>query len=176
MATGNFRIAAGVTKAIAMGASAVAMATASMVAIGCQQYFACHTGNCPVGIATQRPELEARLDADLSTERGAATFRAFREELELLCRAIGVEDIHDLTTDYLVTLDSEIAAHTSIKHAWAAGYPGSRGSAGFIGSGGRMRIRISGTGSISGMSGSSAIVAVRRPYQRAAGSAVRPCA
>ena len=43
--------------------------------------------------------------------------RAFREELELLCRAIGVEDIHDLTTDYLVTLDSEIAAHTSIQHA-----------------------------------------------------------
>ena len=117
VATGNFRIAADVTKAIAMGASAVALATASMVAIGCQQYLACHTGNCPVGIATQRPELEARLDVDLSTEKGAATFRAFREELELLCRAIGVEDIHELTTDYLVTLDSEIAAHTSIKHA-----------------------------------------------------------
>ena len=117
VATGNFRIAADVTKAIAMGATAVAMATASMVAIGCQQYLACHTGNCPVGIATQRPELEARFDIDKSSERGAAILRAFREELELLCRAIGVEDIHDLTTDYLVTLDSEIAAHTSIRHA-----------------------------------------------------------
>ena len=50
VATGFFRTSADVTKAIAMGATAVAMATASMIAIGCRQYLACHTGNCPVGI------------------------------------------------------------------------------------------------------------------------------
>jgi glutamate synthase domain-containing protein 2 len=117
VATGFFRTSADVTKAIAMGATAVAMATASMIAIGCQQYLACHTGNCPVGIATQRPDLEARFDVDLSTARGAATLRAFREEIALLCRAIGVADVHDLTTEDLATLDSEIAGHTSIRHA-----------------------------------------------------------
>ena len=117
MATGHFRIAADVTKAIAMGAKAVALATASMVAIGCQQYLACHTGNCPVGIATQRADLEARFDIEQSADEGARTFRSFREEIELLCRAVGVADIHDLTTSHLATLDSEIAAHTSIGHA-----------------------------------------------------------
>ena len=50
VATGFFRTSADVTKAIAMGATAVAMATASMIAIGCRQYLACHTGNCPVCI------------------------------------------------------------------------------------------------------------------------------
>ena len=117
VATGFFRTSADVTKAIAMGATAVAMATASMIAIGCQQYLACHTGNCPVGIATQRPDLEARFDVELSSERGATTLRAFRAEIELLCRAVGVVDIHDLTTDDLATLDSELSAHTSIRHA-----------------------------------------------------------
>ena len=52
-----------------------------------------------------------------SSERGAATLRAFRAEIELLCRAVGVLDIHDLTTDDLATLDSELAAHTAIRHA-----------------------------------------------------------
>ena len=117
VATGHFRIAADVTKAIAMGATAVALATASMVAIGCQQYLACHTGNCPVGIATQRADLEARFDIGESSEKGVRTFQAFREEIELLCRAVGVADIHEPTTEHLATLDSEIAAHTSIRHA-----------------------------------------------------------
>ena len=117
VATGHFRIAADVTKAIAMGATAVALATASMVAIGCQQYLACHTGNCPVGIATQRADLEARFDIAESSEKGVRTFQAFREEIELLCRAVGVADIHELTTEHLATLDSELAAHTSIRHA-----------------------------------------------------------
>ena len=54
---------------------------------------------------------------ELSSERGVATLRAFRAEIELLCRAVGVLDIHDLTTDDLATLDSELAAHTAIRHA-----------------------------------------------------------
>jgi glutamate synthase domain-containing protein 2/nitrite reductase/ring-hydroxylating ferredoxin subunit len=117
VATGNFRTSGDIAKALAMGASAVAMATASMIAIGCQQYLACHTGNCPVGIATQREELEARFDIDLSTERGVHTLGAIREELTLLARATGVASIHDLDLEDLATLDSEIAAHTDIRHA-----------------------------------------------------------
>ena len=114
---GNFRAAADVTKAIAMGATAVALATASMIAVGCQQYLACHTGNCPVGIATQRPDLEERFDIEQSTARGIATFEAFAQEIRLLCRAAGVADVHDFVVDDLVTLDSEVAAHTAIRHA-----------------------------------------------------------
>lgn len=117
VATGNFRTAADAAKALAMGAGAVALATTSMIAVGCQQYLACHTGNCPVGIATQRADLEARFDIDQSSGRGVATFRAFEAELGMLCRAIGVSDVHALSIDDLATLDSEIAAHTAIRHA-----------------------------------------------------------
>ena len=117
VATGNFRTAADICKALAMGASAVALATASMIAVGCQQYRACHTGNCPVGIATQRADLEARFDVDRSTALGVATFRAFEQELRMLCRAIGVADVHALGVDDLATLDSELAAHAAIRHA-----------------------------------------------------------
>jgi len=117
IATGGFRSAGDIVKALALGAQAVALATGSMIAIGCQQYLACDTGNCPVGIATQRADLEARLDVDLSTERGVATFRALRSEVELLARAIGVADVHDLRPTDLATLDSEVSAHTDIRHA-----------------------------------------------------------
>lgn len=117
VATGNFRTAGDIAKALAMGASAVALATASMIAIGCQQYLACHTGNCPVGIATQREDLEARFDVDLSSERGVRTLGAMRDELLLLARASGVANIHDLGVEDLATLDSEISAHTAIRHA-----------------------------------------------------------
>lgn len=40
-------------KALAMGADAIAIASAAMMAIGCQQYRICHNGNCPMGIATK---------------------------------------------------------------------------------------------------------------------------
>ena len=117
VATGNFRTAGDIAKALAMGANAVALATASMIAIGCQQYLACHTGNCPVGIATQRADLESRFDIELSAERGVRTLGAMRDELMLLVRATGISNIHDLDIDDLATLDSELAAHTDIRHA-----------------------------------------------------------
>lgn len=117
IATGGIRTAGDIVKALAMGAQAVALATASMIAVGCQQYLACDTGNCPVGIATQRDDLEGRFDVDLSTERGAATFRAIRREIELLGRAVGVADIHDLRVADLATLDGEISNHTDVAHA-----------------------------------------------------------
>ena len=51
-------------KAIALGADAVALATASMIAIGCQQYRVCNSGKCPMGIATQNSDLCCRLNID----------------------------------------------------------------------------------------------------------------
>ncbi len=117
VAAGGFRSSGDVAKALALGASAVALATASMIAIGCQQYLACHTGNCPVGIATQRADLEARLDIERSAGRGLLAFRAFAEELVMIARAVGVADVHDLAPGDLATLDAGLAAYAGIRHA-----------------------------------------------------------
>jgi glutamate synthase domain-containing protein 2/nitrite reductase/ring-hydroxylating ferredoxin subunit len=117
VAAGGFRTAADVTKALAMGAAAVALATGALIAVGCQQYLACHSGNCPVGIATQREELIERFDVERSSERGINIFRAFCEEIELLARAIGVADVHELQMEHLATLSSELSIHAGIAHA-----------------------------------------------------------
>ena len=55
--TGGLRVSSDFAKAIAMGADAVAVASAAMVAAGCRQYRICNTGRCPAGIASQDPEL-----------------------------------------------------------------------------------------------------------------------
>ena len=69
VATGGLRISSDIAKAIALGADAVAVATAALMAAGCQQYRICHTGRCPVGITSQDPQLRKRLDVELSARR-----------------------------------------------------------------------------------------------------------
>jgi glutamate synthase domain-containing protein 2/rubredoxin len=115
--TGGLRVAADFAKALALGADAVAIATAALVACGCQQYRICHTGRCPVGITTQDPELRARLDIELSAQRLQNFLRATTHELEEFARLTGNDDVHALALDDLVTTSSEIAAHTTIRHA-----------------------------------------------------------
>src|SRR5205085_11460651 len=68
IATGGFRTPDEMAKALALGPDAVALATASLLAIGCQQYRACHRGTCPVGIATQESERRMRLDPEISAQ------------------------------------------------------------------------------------------------------------
>jgi glutamate synthase domain-containing protein 2 len=115
--TGGFRDSADIAKAIAMGADAVAMATASLIAIGCQQYRICGSGRCPVGITTQDDELRARFDVDRSVARYVRWYEATRRELLTFARINGRSNIHDLDPSDLVTLDTEISEHTDIEHA-----------------------------------------------------------
>ena len=115
--TGGFRDSMDIAKALAMGADAVALATASLIAIGCQQYRICHTGRCPVGITTQDPELRARLDVDKSAQRLFRFFAATQQELMCIARINGRDDVHQLDLTDLVTVDSEVSAHTSVEHA-----------------------------------------------------------
>ena len=115
--TGGLRVSSDFAKAIAMGASAVAVASAAMVALGCEQYRICGSGKCPMGIATQDPELRKRLDCAAGEQRVANYFRCAFEELKTFARITGHSDIHDLTTEDLVTVSDEIANHTDIRHA-----------------------------------------------------------
>jgi len=114
--TGGLRISSDFIKALALGADAIALGTAALMACGCQQYRICHTGKCPVGITTQDPELRKRLDADESARRLANFLNASNEELKDFARLTGNSDVHDLTADDLCTVNSEISNHTNIEH------------------------------------------------------------
>lgn len=114
--TGGFRTAPDAAKAIALGADAVAMATASMIAIGCQQYRACSSNNCPVGIATQKTELRERFDHEKSAKRLENFFEALTEQMTDFARMCGKRRLGDLSYEDLATTSSEIANFTPIVH------------------------------------------------------------
>jgi glutamate synthase domain-containing protein 2 len=67
--TGGLRHAPDFAKALALGADAVAVANSAIQAIGCLGMRACNTNHCPVGIATQKPHLRARLPVDEAAHR-----------------------------------------------------------------------------------------------------------
>jgi glutamate synthase domain-containing protein 2 len=115
--TGGFRVSADVSKALAMGADAVAVASAALIAAACQQYRICGSGNCPVGIATQDPKLRERLRVEQSAQRVANYLNVTREELKTFARITGHACVHDLSVDDLVTINREISEFTNIPHA-----------------------------------------------------------
>jgi glutamate synthase domain-containing protein 2 len=114
--TGGLRISSDFAKALALGANAVAISTAALIAIGCQQYRVCNTGKCPIGIATQVPELRRRLDIEQAAEQLENFLRISTEELKDFARLTGNDDVHKLSIQNLCTTNSEISAHTEIKH------------------------------------------------------------
>ena len=115
--TGGLRISSDFAKAIAMGADAVAIASAALMALGCQQYRICGTGMCPVGVATQDPELRARLKRESGARRVGNFLNTTLEELKMFARITGHENLHDLSVEDLCTTSREISEHTNIPHA-----------------------------------------------------------
>lgn len=114
--TGGLRISSDFAKAIALGADAVAIATAAMMSLGCMQYRVCDKGNCPMGIATQDPELRSRLRVQPAGVRVGNFLNAATDELRTFARITGKSDIHALSIEDLVTTNSEISKHTAIAH------------------------------------------------------------
>ena len=121
--TGGLRVSSDFAKALAMGADAVAVASAALIAAACQQYRICGTGECPVGIATQKPELRERLKTDAAAQRVANFLNVTLKELKTFARITGHSSVHGLSTADLVTLDRDIAEYTDIPHAGAAYVP-----------------------------------------------------
>lgn len=121
--TGGLRVSSDFAKAIAMGADAVAIASAAMVAAACQQYRICGTGMCPVGMATQDEKLRERLHMDAAAKRVENYLKCCGEELKTFARITGNEDIHGLSVGDLCTISEEISEHTNIAHAGDAAMP-----------------------------------------------------
>jgi len=114
--TGGLRVSPDFAKALALGADAVAIGTTALLAIGCQQYRICNTGKCPMGIATQDPELRSRLNVDTAAKRLENFLSVVTGELKDFARLTGNNDIHHLSAADLCTTNSEISGHTDIGH------------------------------------------------------------
>ena len=107
--TGGLRTHTDFVKALALGADAIAVSNSAMQAIGCIGMRACHTDNCPVGIATQKKDLRLRLIIDDAAARLARFFEASVELMSVLARACGHDSLSDFTIDDLTTFDRTIA-------------------------------------------------------------------
>jgi glutamate synthase domain-containing protein 2 len=114
--TGGLRVSSDFAKALALGADAIAIGTAALMACGCQQYRLCSTGTCPVGVTTQIPDLRERLNPDLSAKRLENFLFVSTEELKDFARLTGNNDVHHLRITDLCTTSSEISGHTTIRH------------------------------------------------------------
>ena len=119
--TGGLRTHTDFAKALALGADAIAVSNSAMQAIGCIGMRACHTDNCPVGIATQKKDLRARLMVDEASQRLHRFFEATTELMCVLARACGHDRLDQFCTDDLTTFDREMAQLTGIDYGGVAG-------------------------------------------------------
>ena len=125
---GGIRSGADAAKALSLGADAVYLGTATLIALNCnkpiyvEDYHKlgtepyachhCHTGRCPVGITTQDPELVARLEINAATDRVINLFNALTAEIQMLARSCGKANVHDLEPEDLraLTLEASMIA------------------------------------------------------------------
>ena len=114
--TGGLRTPADFAKALALGADGIAVSNAAIQAIGCLGMRACHTNNCPVGIATQKAHLRSRLPVDEAAERLSRFFESTVELMKLLARACGHTHFDQFRQSDLTTWKRDIAYLTGVAY------------------------------------------------------------
>ncbi|MBC8375354.1 MAG: Rieske 2Fe-2S domain-containing protein [FCB group bacterium] len=107
--TGGLRLPADFIKALALGADAIAVSNSAIQAIGCLGMRACHTNNCPVGIATQKPELRARIKIEKGAQQLNNFFRASTELMQVMARACGHTHLNQFNQNDLTTWKRDMA-------------------------------------------------------------------
>lgn len=118
--TGGLRVPADFIKALALGADAIAISNAAMQAIGCLGMRACQSNDCPVGIATQQPQLRNRLLIDNSAQQLARFLQASVELMQVMARACGHQHLNQFAIDDLTTWKKGMAQLTGIHYGGVA--------------------------------------------------------
>ncbi|MCO4764534.1 MAG: alpha-hydroxy-acid oxidizing protein, partial [Myxococcales bacterium] len=116
VATGGLRTESDFVKAMALGADLVAISNSALQAIGCLGMRACHTNNCPVGIATQKPNLRKRLEIERSARRLQRFFQSTTHLMAVLARACGHHRLADFELRDLTTYDRDLAHLTGVSY------------------------------------------------------------
>ena len=99
---GSIRNSADIVKAICLGADAVYMATAPLLALGCHLCRTCHLGKCNWGIATQRPDLVKRLNPEIGAERLINLVTAYTHEVKEMMGGMGINSIEAMRGNRLM--------------------------------------------------------------------------
>ena len=113
---GGLRDGVDAVKSLCLGADAVAFGTAAIIAGGCIACMQCHIGQCVTGIATQDPEHEKRYKPEVEAENIHRFFEAVRWQIAAVTRALGHNDVTQLSMDDLVALTPEAAAITGLPY------------------------------------------------------------
>ncbi len=114
--TGGLRTPADFAKALALGADAIALSNAAMMAIGCLAMRACNTNNCPVGITSMKDHLRARLEIEASARRLHNFFEASVDLMKVMARACGHHHLGDFCLEDLVTWKDDVAKLTGVPY------------------------------------------------------------
>jgi len=102
VAGGSIRSSADIVKAVALGADAVYIASAALIALGCHLCRSCYTGKCNWGIATQIPELTKRLNPDIGYKRLVNLLSAWEHEIKEMMGGMGINSIESLKGNRLM--------------------------------------------------------------------------